>query len=273
MSKKTHQRELERARAKRQASAYAKRQQRMRLISIVLILALAGAVVVAAALSGGDDDLTIDNDPFAFDSEQDTPGDTNDPGQGDPAAGTPCPPPDVAPPLSGKTYDAPPEMVIDTSKSYTATIVTTCGDIEVELFDDDAPLTVNNFVFLAQDDFYDGSPFHRIIPGFMIQGGDGASGDGFGNPGYTFADELDTVATYGMGRGVLAMANGGPDSNGSQFFIVQGVADHLTTHTVFGRVTTGMEVVDDIISGPAGGPRGDSALEPVIVLDVQISEA
>ena len=126
----------------------------------------------------------------------------------------------------------------------TATLHTNQGDIEVELFDADAPKTVENFTKLARDGFYDGVIFHRVIPDFMIQGGD-PTGTGTGGPGYTFEDEINE---HKVERGALAMANAGPDTNGSQFFIVTADATPWLDgkHTVFGRVTSGMDVVDTI---------------------------
>ena len=125
-----------------------------------------------------------------------------------------------------------------------ATIETSLGSIEIQLYPDDAPKTVDNFVTLAGRGFYDGLVFHRVIPDFMIQGGD-PKGDGTGGPGYTFEDEPNG---HPVNRGALAMANAGPNTNGSQFFIV--VADECSwlngRHTVFGQVTSGMDVVDQI---------------------------
>jgi peptidyl-prolyl cis-trans isomerase B (cyclophilin B) len=125
-----------------------------------------------------------------------------------------------------------------------ATLHTNRGAIEVELFDDDAPKTVENFAKLARDGFYDGVTFHRVIPDFMIQGGD-PTGTGMGGPGYTFEDEFNDQKVV---RGALAMANAGPNTNGSQFFVVTAEATPWLDgkHTVFGRVTTGMDVVDEI---------------------------
>ncbi|HVD12193.1 MAG TPA: peptidylprolyl isomerase [Gaiellaceae bacterium] len=125
-----------------------------------------------------------------------------------------------------------------------ATLHTNHGAIEVELFDDDAPKTVENFLKLARDGFYDGVVFHRVIPDFMIQGGD-PTGTGMGGPGYTFEDEFNE---HQVERGALAMANAGPNTNGSQFFIVTTQAAPWLDgkHTVFGRVTGGMEAVDSI---------------------------
>ncbi len=144
-----------------------------------------------------------------------------------------------------KSYDRPPELAIDPAKRYTATIATDRGDIVVELFADKAPRTVNNFVFLAREGFYDGVTFHRVIPGFMAQGGD-PTGSGRGGPGYRFEDEFHADLRHD-GPGVLSMANAGPGTNGSQFFITHGPTPHLDDrHTVFGRVVEGMDVVLDI---------------------------
>jgi cyclophilin family peptidyl-prolyl cis-trans isomerase len=144
-----------------------------------------------------------------------------------------------------KTYVRPPEMVIDPARHYTATIFTDLGEIEIELHAKLAPKTVNNFVFLARDGYYDGVTFHRVIKGFMAQGGD-PTGSGSGGPGYTFADEFDTTLRHD-GPGVLSMANAGPDTNGSQFFITYAATPHLNErHSVFGRVTKGMDAVHAI---------------------------
>jgi cyclophilin family peptidyl-prolyl cis-trans isomerase len=144
-----------------------------------------------------------------------------------------------------KSYDRPPALAIDSAKRYTATITTDRGDIVVELFADKAPQTVNNFVFLAREGFYDGVTFHRVIPGFMAQGGD-PTGSGRGGPGYRFEDEFHADLRHD-GPGVLSMANAGPGTNGSQFFITHGPTPHLDDrHTVFGRVVEGMDVVLDI---------------------------
>ena len=147
-----------------------------------------------------------------------------------------------------KQYDSAPDMQIDASKSYTATITTNKGDIKVSLDAANAPKTVNNFVFLANDDFYDGTVFHRVIPNFMLQGGD-PTGTGRGDPGYRFEDETRGNPNTHE-RGVISMANAGPNTNGSQFFITYQPQPHLNgKHTVFGRVTDGMDVVDSIKQG------------------------
>jgi cyclophilin family peptidyl-prolyl cis-trans isomerase len=145
-----------------------------------------------------------------------------------------------------------------------ATLHTNYGPIELELFDEDAPKTVANFVKLAGEGFYDGVVFHRVIPDFMIQGGD-PTGTGTGGPGYTFEDEINAHA---VARGALAMANAGPDTNGSQFFIVTAEACPWLDgkHTVFGRVSGGTEAVDEISRvevGPDDKPRADVVIERV----------
>ena len=149
-----------------------------------------------------------------------------------------------------------------------AVIHTNHGAIEVELFADDAPKTVANFVKLAGDGFYDGVVFHRVIPDFMIQGGD-PTGTGSGGPGYTFEDEANE---HGVVRGALAMANAGPNTNGSQFFIVTAEACPWLDgkHTVFGRVTSGMDVVDAISALPT--EAGDRPREEVVMERVSVSE-
>jgi peptidyl-prolyl cis-trans isomerase B (cyclophilin B) len=142
-----------------------------------------------------------------------------------------------------KQYAAPPPMSIDTTKKYTATFETSRGKIVCELFATDAPNTVNNFVFLAKENFYDGTVFHRVIPDFMIQGGD-PTGTGRGGPGYKFADECKGNPNKHQ-VGSLSMANAGPNTNGSQFFITHIATDWLNgKHTVFGKVTSGQEVVN-----------------------------
>ena len=176
--------------------------------------------------------------------------------------------------VAGKQYAGPPAMAIDPAKRYTATLVTNKGAIEVEFFPEEAPQTVNNFVCLARDGYYDGTPFHRIVAGFVIQGGD-PTGTGSGGPGYRFNDE-PVVRDYE--RGTLAMANAGPNTNGSQFFIV---LDDLRgqlpkNYTIFGRVIGGQDTVDAIArvstrTGP-GGERSQPT-EAVTLDKVTVQEA
>ncbi|MBI2361238.1 MAG: peptidylprolyl isomerase [Deltaproteobacteria bacterium] len=147
-----------------------------------------------------------------------------------------------------KEWKNPPEMKIDAKKRYKATIETQRGNIELELYPQHAPKTVNNFVFLAREGFYDGVTFHRVISDFMIQGGD-PTGSGRGGPGYNFEDELKgNPLTHETG--VISMANAGPNTNGSQFFITHCPQPHLNgKHTVFGKVAKGQEVVDAVRQG------------------------
>jgi len=144
------------------------------------------------------------------------------------------------------SYSEPPPMTIDKTKQYTATIETGKGTLELELFGSDVPLTVNNFVFLAREGFYDNTIFHRVIPDFMAQAGD-PTGTGTGSPGYRFADEF-TGHTHVAGA--LSMANSGPNTNGSQFFITYTPQPHLNgKHSVFGRLVKGMEVLESLKNG------------------------
>jgi cyclophilin family peptidyl-prolyl cis-trans isomerase len=149
-----------------------------------------------------------------------------------------------------------------------ATLQTNKGTLELELFDTDAPKTVENFVKLSRDGFYDGVVFHRLIPDFMIQGGD-PTGTGMGGPGYQFEDEINQNKVE---RGALAMANAGPNTNGSQFFVV--VADACPwldgAHTVFGQVASGMDVVDEIAQLPTDG--SDRPLDEVRIESVTIAD-
>ena len=147
--------------------------------------------------------------------------------------------------MSAKQWDAPPEMQIDLSKTYRVRIKTNRGDIELELYPEHAPKTVNNFVYLAGEGFYDGITFHRVIDNFMIQGGD-PTGPGSGGPGYRFEDEV-TGNPLTHERCVISMANSGPGTNGSQFFITHAPQSHLDgKHTVFGAVVEGHDVVDAV---------------------------
>ena len=150
--------------------------------------------------------------------------------------------------MTSQQWDSPPEMQIETDRSYRCTLSTDRGDIELELYPEHAPMTVNNFVFLASQGFYDGTGFHRVIDNFMIQGGD-PTGSGRGGPGYRFGDEFDGNPLRHE-RCVISMANAGPGTNGSQFFITHAPQPHLDgRHTVFGKVTEGLDIVDQIEGG------------------------
>ena len=158
------------------------------------------------------------------------------------------------------SWPNPPAMEIDPDKEYEAIIRTEKGPIRIQLFAQEAPITVNNFVFLARQGFYDGVSFHRVLPGFMAQTGD-PTGTGSGGPGYTFQDEFVPTLRHD-GEGIVSMANAGPNTNGSQFFITYDATPHLDdAHTVFGRVVEGMEVVRKLTprdpSKNPFAPRGD----------------
>lgn len=168
-----------------------------------------------------------------------------------------------------KQYPNMPEMTIDPSTSYTATIRTNKGSITAKLFADEAPNTVNNFVFLAREGFYDGVIFHRVIQGFMIQGGD-PTGTGTGGPGYRFDDELEGSRKHGYKMGTLAMANAGPNTNGSQFFIMHVDYGLPPQYSVFGKAIDGLDVVDDIATTQTDA--SDRPVEDVVIETVEITE-
>jgi peptidyl-prolyl cis-trans isomerase B (cyclophilin B) len=150
--------------------------------------------------------------------------------------------------MSEKQWDKPPAMQIDPKKTYRITIETNRGDMELELYPEYAPKTVNNFIFLAQEAFYDGVVFHRVISDFMVQGGD-PTGTGRGGPGYKFEDEV-AENPLKHETGVISMANAGPNTNGSQFFITHSPQPHLDgMHTVFGKIIEGQQVVNAIQQG------------------------
>ncbi|HEX6299931.1 MAG TPA: peptidylprolyl isomerase [Acidimicrobiia bacterium] len=166
-----------------------------------------------------------------------------------------------------KQYDSAPDLAIDLSKSYSATLDTSHGEIVIEFDPERSPLTVNNFVFLANEGFYDGVVFHRVIENFMIQGGD-PTGTGQGGPGYRFRDEIEGSGTYT--RGTVAMANAGPNTNGSQFFIVHKDTGLPHSYTIFGKVTEGMDAVDSIASSDTD--TSDRPRDDVVIKKVTITE-
>jgi cyclophilin family peptidyl-prolyl cis-trans isomerase len=165
-----------------------------------------------------------------------------------------------------KQYGKPPEMAVDPQRKYRATIETSAGTMNAELYATEAPKTVNNFVFLAREGFYDGVIFHRVIRGFMIQGGD-PTGTGTGGPGYRFADE---PVTRKYQRGTLAMANAGPNTNGSQFFVMHADYGLPPNYTIFGKLTEGEDVLDSIADAPTGS--NDRPKEPVRIERIEITE-
>ena len=172
---------------------------------------------------------------------------------------------------NNKVYDSMPEMNIDISRKYTAVIKTSMGDMSVEFFTEDAPMTVNNFINLSRDGYYDNVIFHRVISGFMIQGGD-PSGTGHGEmgkyPGYKFEDELNNQRSYD--KGILAMANAGPDTNGSQFFIMHVDYPLPYQYTIFGFVNEGLDIIDKIASVETGD--GDKPVNDVVIESIEIKE-
>lgn len=172
--------------------------------------------------------------------------------------------PEPAPEAKPKSYSSPPPMTIDTGKQYTATIETEKGNMVVELFASDVPVTVNNFVFLAQEGFYDGSTFHRVIPRFMAQGGD-PTGTGMGTAGYRFDDEF---TGHKHEAGTLSMANSGPNTNSAQFFITLAPQHGLDNkHSVFGQLIEGMDVLESLTPrDPSQNPQftGDKILRITI---------
>src|SRR6266851_5002653 len=181
---------------------------------------------------------------------------------------TQCPAADGSSPARRK-FDGPPPMCVDPAKQYTATMVTNKGTMTIALDPAAAPKTVNNFVVLARYHYFDGVGFHRIIPGFVLQGGD-PDGTGRGGPGYRFEDELPKPGRYELGS--LAMANAGPDTNGSQFFIISGPQGVRLppSYALFGKVVAGLNVVADIDSV---GTSGGTPKEKVTINSVSITEA
>jgi cyclophilin family peptidyl-prolyl cis-trans isomerase len=180
---------------------------------------------------------------------------------------TPCPAPDGSSPKQQR-FDGPPPMCIDPSKRYTAEVVTSKGTLQIALDPLAAPKTVNNFVFLARYHYFDGIVFHRIIPGFVLQGGD-PTGTGTGGPGYRFEDELPAPGRYELGS--LAMANAGPDTNGSQFFVISGPSGVRLPpqYSLFGKVVAGMDVVAAIdgIGTSSGKPTETVTIESVTIAE------
>ncbi len=194
-----------------------------------------------------------------------------------PAVSTPTPRIVQVDGRSYKQYAQPPLVTIDASAAYTATFKTNKGDITVELFASQAPKTVNNFVFLAREGFYDELTFHRVIKDFVMQGGD-PQGNGAGGPGYRFPDE---PVTRRYTRGILAMANAGPNTNGSQFFIVHG-SDISQSHglppayTIFGQVSAGIDTLDRLATAPVrANAQGERSLpvEPLVIQSIRITSS
>jgi cyclophilin family peptidyl-prolyl cis-trans isomerase len=168
-----------------------------------------------------------------------------------------------------KQYPSPPGLILNPTMHYSATIKTNHGDMTLELFPAETPRTVNNFVFLAREGFYDNGQFHRVIKGFMIQGGC-PKGDGTGGPGYRFPDE-EVQRPYV--KGTLAMANAGPNTNGSQFFVVHGERVSLPpNYTIFGQLTAGEEALDALANAPVRAGAGGEPSRPTEQLEIHTIE-
>lgn len=221
------------------------------------VLALAAPLALAGCGSddSGSDSATSGSSSDSSDSSSEA------------AADVECPPAEGTEERTTEFASAPP-MCLTPGADYTAVITTDAGEVTVDLLEDKAPETVNNFVFLARNHFYDGITFHRVIPGFMIQGGD-PQGTGAGGPGYDFDDELPAAGEYEIGS--MAMANAGPNTNGSQFFIVTGDAGVALppSYSLFGIVTEGMETVTAIEdNGSAqGAPSTTHTIESVQIIE------
>lgn len=268
--KQARQEKIEELRRSEQRSA----SRRKGLLIGLAIAAFVAFAIGFSVLSADDDDVeTATDDTAVDDTGADDP--ASDDVEGEPAADAeplPCPGPDGSDERVTE-FPAPPPMCIDPDKDYTATMVTDVGTIEFDLLEDQAPETVNNFVYLSRYQYYDGITFHRVIPGFVIQGGD-PQGTGQGGPGYQIDDELPEPDDYQAGS--LAMANAGPDTNGSQFFIVtsedgaQTLVDAVggeAAYSLFGQVTDGMDVVEAIeADGTATGePQQVHVIESVTI--------
>lgn len=233
--------------------------------ALLPLLVLAGLAAVAAACAGGGDSPPPDTPTPALSATPTPDADALSP---TPAAAA-CPAPSgTAPTPVARTYDAPPEMTIDPEKEYIATVRTVRGDFKIRLLPEVAPVTVNSFVFLAREGFFDGVTFHRVIPGFVAQTGD-PTGTGSGGPGYTLPAEFSDIP---FERGVVGMARAAdPDSGGSQWFVTYADAPHLNgQYTVFGRVIQGMEVVDCLT--PRDPSRNPYAAPGDAIISIEIEE-
>jgi cyclophilin family peptidyl-prolyl cis-trans isomerase len=263
-----------RAAAQRRAAAAAaraearRRQRRLRLIVVGAIALVAIVAIVLASVAGGGDDADDADLADTTDASLDTTSSTEPPAD---AVEPTCPDAEEKPDERPGGFTEAPPTCIDDGVDYSAVMVTSEGEITIDLLEEVAPNTVNNFVFLARWGWYDGDDFHRVIQGFMNQGGD-PIGTGEGDPGYRFADELpDSVDAYVPGT--VAMANSGPDTNGSQFFICVG-CDQLPTpgYSIFGQVTDGMDVVEAINAlgvppGQSGPPSPPVTIESVTIVE------
>ncbi len=243
----TDKRERQRAGrdARRQAAREAQRRaaRRRQIISIIALLGVVVAIGLAINLTGSDDVADVAAGSSTTTAKD---GDKDEPKEESGKIGTaPCPPAEGAPEPK-KSFDGRPQKCLADGATYAAVVETDIGSFTIDLDHEKAPNTVNNFVFLARYRAYEDVPFHRVIPGFVVQGGDVESGSGSGGPGYKFADELPKAGQYRLGS--VAMANSGPDTNGSQFFVItgeQGIA-LPPNYSLFGQVSSGLDVVKKI---------------------------
>jgi cyclophilin family peptidyl-prolyl cis-trans isomerase len=256
-NKRARDRQLAKLAARRQAERQRQQRRRRRITAAIASVAVIVLGATAFATLAGGDSPKASASPTASSS----------------TAAELCT--GKAPKAAGEnkpTFDKAPPMTIDPKATYTATMKTSCGTVEMELYPDVAPIGVNSFVFLARKGFYDGLTFHRIVAGFVIQGGDPA-GDGSGGPGYRFDNEVSKKVTFEE-AGILAYANSGNDTNGSQFFITLAPQPDLdatpsASYTIFGKVTKGMDVVHHIGALPT---NGSSPTQPVYIDSITIDE-
>jgi cyclophilin family peptidyl-prolyl cis-trans isomerase len=251
MAKKVQSSQGAKMSAKRRREMELDRRRRNRQIRTALV------VIVVLVVLGGLALLLLNSDS----DEQAAAGSEVDFGEPGPLAA-------MAPAERADYYDQPPEMTIDTDKEYEAVIRTEKGDLRLRLFAEASPQTVNNFVYLARDGYYDGTVFHRVIQDFMAQAGD-PTGTGGGGPGYEFADEVDNGRIFDR-PGLLAMANRGANTNGSQFFITYGPTPWLDgAHTIFGELIAGQEVLNSLTltePGSPSAPPGD-VIERIAIIE------
>ncbi len=252
---------------KDQQAARAETKQKSTRIGLIIggaIVGVLGLVFIANTFLGGDDEATSDTLPEIEASAESADGEVfEETGEFVP---TGCPSPDGSAEQQ-QTFDEMPPMCLDPEKAYGALVTTNKGEITIALDQEEAPLTVNNFVFLARNKYFDDTTCHRIIPGFVVQCGD-PTATGGGDPGYKFADELPDAGEYQIGS--IAMANSGPDTNGSQFFIItgeQGVA-LPPSYALFGAVTEGFD--ETVVEMEAAGTQTGSPSEPVEIQSVVI---
>ncbi len=302
MSRRQHDRQLERARGRRREAALERRQRRSRVVVIVMVVLLVLSVGGAALFSGRDEPQPEVTDEPGGEDEGPEGGEGSDEQAAEQAQAervaeltndaAPCPEPDDAPEVDAEIYDEPFEPSDDVDELERLTLETTCGEVVIELDTEGAPVATTNVVELAEDGYYDGVGFHRVVAGFVVQAGDPA-GTGCGRddctrvaapdeeafPGFAFDDELETAEGFDENeqggvdypRGTVAMANSGPDTNGSQFFVAQGDPTPLPgpDYTVLGEVVEGMDVIDSIAAGPVA-LGSETPEQPVLIRSITV---